>query len=448
MALRTRTTRSILGALVVVPLLGACGKTPAPASRATGAWNVSGGFVRDPQGRAVVLRGVQISGDQKAAPYIDAETFADYQRLRDDWGFDSLRFLMVWAAIEPQEGQYDDAYLDQLAERATWAQQLGLSVILDMHQDVYGEGFGFDGAPKWACDASYYAAFKPTTPWGLDVLDPNVQACTDQLYTSPDTLGHFTEAWRRVAQRLAGIPSIVGFDVLNEPEWGTYSIESFEADRLQPFYESVVKVVRAEAPQWIAFLEPAASRNLGVRTGLTPFSFGNVVYAPHSYDETAETSGSFPLDDAPHVVSNIEALQAEAQSLGAALWIGEYGGQWNDPNIGAYMGADYDGIGAVAGGSDLLGLQRRRRIQPRRRRRHRAHRARRRGGAPRIRAHRGRSGLVRVRRDDLDVHVRVPARRERRGADRDRRAGPRLSRRLSRRLRRLRLPGDRVGRRD
>ena len=46
-----------------------------------------------------------------------------------------------------------------------------------MHQDVYGEGFGFDGAPRWTCDAARYAAFVPRTPWFLSTLDPNVMAC-------------------------------------------------------------------------------------------------------------------------------------------------------------------------------------------------------------------------------------------------------------------------------
>jgi endoglycosylceramidase len=350
--LRARSTTA--SGIFAIALLASCGNSSAPApSPATGVWHVSGGFIRDEAGRAVILRGVQVSGDQKATPYLDGETAADYQRIHDDWGFDSIRFLMVWAAIEPQKGQYDDAYLDALAERAGWAQAAGLSVVVDMHQDIYGEGFGYDGAPAWACDASNYAAFQPVTPWSLNALNPNVEACTDELYTSPDTLAHFTEAWRRVANRLAGIPSVIGFDPLNEPEWGSESIGGFEQDRLEPFYESVVKVVRGEAPNWLAFVEPASSRNLGYPTGLTPFTFANVVYAPHSYDTNAETKGAFPLEDAPSIVSNVAALAAEAKSLNAALWIGEYGGQWNDPNIGAYVGAQYQGIGAVAGGSDL-----------------------------------------------------------------------------------------------
>src|SRR5439155_1284382 len=78
----------------------------------------------------------------------------------------------------------------------------GLSVILDMHEDVYGEGFGFDGAPRWTCDEARYAAFVPRTPWYLSSVDENVQSCVDHFYTDRETRQPFIEAWRHVAGRL------------------------------------------------------------------------------------------------------------------------------------------------------------------------------------------------------------------------------------------------------
>src|SRR5207247_9164568 len=141
--------------------------------------------------------------------------------LRRDPGMGSVRLLTTWAAIEPQRGAYDAAYLDALRVRLDWAQAAGLRVVLDMHQDLYGEGFGGDGAPRWTCDESRYAAFTPTDPWFLGAFDANVQMCVDELYTS-DRRAAFIAAWRHVAERLAGETAIVGFDVLNEPAWGTY----------------------------------------------------------------------------------------------------------------------------------------------------------------------------------------------------------------------------------
>jgi len=51
------------------------------------------------------------------------------------------------------------------------------------------------------------------------------------------------------------------------------------------------------------------------------------------------------------LITKIAELQDDATMLGAALWIGEYGGTADSPGITAYMDAEYDGQGAVAAGS-------------------------------------------------------------------------------------------------
>jgi endoglycosylceramidase len=314
-------------------------------------WHVRAGFLRDPDGRAAILRGVNLAGAHKVAPYLDDKLPADYARVRADWGFNSIRFLMTWAAVEPTEGVYDDAYLDRVAERMQWAADAGLAVVIDMHEDIYGEGFGFDGAPRWTCDESYYEAFVPRDPWFLSALDPNVQACVDDFFANPAKRTAFAAAWRHVAERLADAPAVVGFDALNEPNWGTYPPFQFEQDRLRPFYDEVVAAVRAAAPSWIAFLEPSASRNGGIPTGLTGFDFANVVYAPHSYDTNAEGGGGFDPRHRQAILDNVAFAAIEADVMDAALWIGEYGGDASQPGIVEYMTAQYDAAGAVAAGT-------------------------------------------------------------------------------------------------
>jgi endoglycosylceramidase len=312
-------------------------------------WHVRGGALRAPDGRAAILRGVNLSGAQKSPPYLDDKTPADYTRIRADWGMNAIRFVMTWSAVEPDIGRYDDAYLDRVAERLGWAAQAGLLVVLDMHEDIYGEGFGFDGAPRWTCDPARYAAFVPRTPWWLGALDANVQACVDDFYTRADLQQHFIAAWRHVAERLGAQPAVIGFDVLNEPAWGTYPIFDFEQDRLTPLYTQVVTAVRAAAPGWVAFLEPSSSRNTGVATGLTAFAFRDVMYAPHSYDQSAEGGAGFDAAHRQTILDNVAALAAEARTLDAGLWIGEYGGDPSKPGIVEYMTAQYDAAGAAAG---------------------------------------------------------------------------------------------------
>jgi endoglycosylceramidase len=350
-----RPTLPLLGAL----LLAGCGaEQPAagPAPTVREPFHVEDGFLRDGDGRAMLLRGLNLSGQHKYAPYFDFQQPPDYVRVRADWGMNAIRFLVIWAAIEPQEGVYDDEYLDEVAKRMDWARDAGLTVVLDMHQDVYGEGFasgGGDGAPKWTCDASNYASFVPDpTHWYFNNLTPQVTACWDHFWHTPGLRAHYAEAWRRLAARLAGYEgTIAGFDVMNEPYWGSYLITGFESDLLEPFYEDVVRAVRAERPGWAAFLEPSSSRNIGVPTELTPFPFPDVVYAPHSYDANAEMGNGFDPTHRASILMNAAALGAEARGLDAALWVGEYGGNGTQPGIYDYMDAEYTGIAAVAGGS-------------------------------------------------------------------------------------------------
>ena len=195
--MRTLAVSAALGAAFIV---AGCGKA-APR------WHVAGGFLRAPDGRAVILRGVNLSGTQKNAPYLDDKSAGDYARVRTDWGMNAIRFVMTWSAVEPDEGRYDDAYLDAIAARMQWADAAGLAVVLDMHEDVYGEGFGFDGAPRWTCEQARYDAFMPQMPWFVNTLDPNVEACVDGFYTRADlqaALRRGVAARRRAARQVAG----------------------------------------------------------------------------------------------------------------------------------------------------------------------------------------------------------------------------------------------------
>lgn len=335
--------------LVLAAVAAGCGDNLAPPPLCTGGWHVCAGHLRDASGRAVILRGMNVG--KKAPPYLDFHGPADLARMRADWGMNAMRFYLPWAAVEPSPGAYDDAYLAEVRARLDWAAAAGVDVVLDLHQDVYGEGFGFDGAPRWTCDESRYAAFVPVEPWPLNYLDANVKACFDELWNDPAKGQAHAAAWRHVAARLGDHPAVIGFDVINEPHWGSHDLFSFERDRLQAFYDRDVGAVRAVAPHWVAFLEPAASRNFGIPTTLAPFDYPDVVYAPHAYDSAAEQAQGFDPARRQAFIDNIAALRAEAEGLGAALWIGEYGGLGTDPGIGAYLDAAYDGAAAVAASS-------------------------------------------------------------------------------------------------
>ncbi len=338
--------RLLVAALFASLLALECDSGPPPP------FYVKDGFLRDSDGRALILHGANVSGMAKWAPYLPPQQPANLAHMHDDWGMNSMRLVTVWAAIEPQRGVFDDAYLGALEERVTWAEAAGILVVVDMHEDLYGEGFaGGDGAPKWTCDQSRYDAFVPTTPWFFGSLDPNVEACVDQFYADESLITEFIATWQHVAAKLMTHANVIGFDPLNEPNWGSVAINGFEEGTLAPFYDRVVAGVRAVAPEWVAFIEPSASRNLGFPTGLPKPSYDNVVYSPHSYDPNAEQGQAFNETHRAMILSNAVALRAEADAMGAALWIGEYGGPSSLTGITDYLGDELDAFGPVGAGA-------------------------------------------------------------------------------------------------
>src|ERR1019366_9991020 len=63
--------------------------------------------LRDRENRIVFYHGVNISNAAKSAPgFLSWQTKDDYARLRR-WGFNCVRYLVFWEAVEPREGVYD-----------------------------------------------------------------------------------------------------------------------------------------------------------------------------------------------------------------------------------------------------------------------------------------------------------------------------------------------------
>jgi hypothetical protein len=79
-------------------------------------YRAANGWMRDAQGRALLLHGINVSGASKRP---DSETGAlvpswlgddDWERIAG-WGFNAVRFLVFWEALEPAPDTPDEAYL-------------------------------------------------------------------------------------------------------------------------------------------------------------------------------------------------------------------------------------------------------------------------------------------------------------------------------------------------
>ena len=73
----------------------------------------------------------------------------------------------MWPGVEPVRGQYNQTYLDIVAEIVEEASSYGIYTLADMHEDVLSERFCGEGVPGWASqpNASTRATFPE--PLGL-----------------------------------------------------------------------------------------------------------------------------------------------------------------------------------------------------------------------------------------------------------------------------------------
>ncbi|MEZ6187187.1 MAG: cellulase family glycosylhydrolase [Planctomycetota bacterium] len=191
-----------------------------------GRLQVEGRQLRDPAGRSVLLRGVNVG--LKHAPFLPPHTAQDVASLVDRTGIDFVRLYVAWRALEPEPGRYDAAYLAQvLAAIRLWTAR-GVYVCVDFHQDVWGGAFTAHGAPEWASLGSLKGLQLPTgLPWQARYIEPRVFNQFEAFWsnqTVPQTgLGvqdHYANAWAHLAAALKDEDLVVGYDPMNEPFMG------------------------------------------------------------------------------------------------------------------------------------------------------------------------------------------------------------------------------------
>jgi len=281
-----------LSIFIIVFLAASCQKETAPRTYST----EDSGVMYDEYGRTLMLHGLNTSSDAKYGDYLPWIIESDVEKEATEFGFNFVRLLTSWVAIEPDRGRYDEDYINELAERVEWYTSRGMYVMIDMHQDVYGAAVGGNGAPPWACitdgaepiDVSQF-------PWWVKNIDPAVIAAWKNFwsYTEHKYLqDHYIMAWQKIMERFRDNKFVIGYDLMNEP-WGGDLIKvflsgEFEKKLLTAFYARMIPELRKTEPDKYLFFEPtpapvtfgAPSYLKKIADSRTP---GKLVYAPHCY---------------------------------------------------------------------------------------------------------------------------------------------------------------------
>lgn len=197
------------------------------------------GFVRtegtrfvDAYGREMLFHGVNVVNKEPRKNYTEIFDSLEIQALAS-YGFNVIRLGVIWSGVEPEPGLYDDHYLEEIDQMIRWINQAGMYVLLDMHQDLFGQKFS-DGAPDWATLDQGLPHFKGAIWSDSYMISPAVQAAFDNFWDNAqasDGTGvqdRYVNMWKMLAKRYQWNAGIIGFDLMNEPFMGT------EAQQVMP----------------------------------------------------------------------------------------------------------------------------------------------------------------------------------------------------------------------
>ena len=203
-------------------------------------------------------------------------------------GFNSIRVPFDYKLLTPEElpGVWRDSGFDLLDRVVNWSTQEGLYVILDMHCAPGGQtGANIDDS--WGY------------PW---------------LYESSQSQQRLADVWRRIAERYRDNPTVLGYDLLNEPLPNWPELRKYDS-MLEPLFKKITKAVREVDQNHIVILEgvdwDSSLRNFG-----PPFD-PKSVYSFHKYWT-------------PVAKESIQPFLDFRDKYDVPIWLGESGENTNE----------------------------------------------------------------------------------------------------------------------
>jgi endoglucanase len=338
LVLTTAGIAAVSEATAATPAATAAAVAPAASGVGAGFWHTSGNQILDSAGNPVRIAGINWYGFETPDEIAHGLWAQDYHAIINDikaLGYNTIRIpfsnQMVEDPIVPQNLSFYNATgpintdleglnaLQDLSKIVTYAGEEGLKVILDDHRSEAGESAEANGL------------------W----------------YTSTYTSQDWVNDWVTLAKMFAGNPTVVGFDLRNEPHtpagdtyaqgatWGTGD----PSTDVRLAYEQAGNAILAADPGALIFCEgisenPDASASGGydstwwggdlAEAGPFPVTLsspGHVVYSAHDYGPDLFQQTWFNSSTTPASLDAVwNQFWGYLYTAGTApVWVGEFG---------------------------------------------------------------------------------------------------------------------------
>ena len=279
----------------------------------------------DRDGRIKVYHGVNVCNYSKwNEDNLPWHTEKDYEKLKE-YGFNLVRFVIFWAAIEPERGIYNNEYISKVKGHISILNKLGIDVILDLHQDLYNKKFSGNGFPDWALPEGDLP-FKPKKKWYLNYFQKSVIKSYSHFWKSESLRSSYIDMLCYVQNQFVGTNNVIGIDVMNEPFPKIPPLLFFESCTLYNFYQRIdmeMKEKRAVIPM---YYEPAIYTSAGIptklcgRVGMTLKKF-----IPHYYPPFCHYEGTYNRFNKFLMSFALKCKAMEASKMHSPYIIGEFG---------------------------------------------------------------------------------------------------------------------------
>ena len=340
MSRRAGVLLAALAALLALAPAAGAAPTPERVAKPDGPLGHEGRWLTDRHGRVVILHGVNMVS--KRPPYVPAGTGfgpddADFLRRH---GFNTVRLGVIYSGVEPQPGNYDDAYLRRVGRTQRQLAHEGIFSQLDFHQDLYNERFGGEGWPDWATLDDGVPADPLTGFPGSYISSPGLNRAFDNFWENEAGPGgvtlqaRYAGAWRHVARTFRDRPYVMGYDLLNEPWPGSgwaqcasnIGCPAFDTGPFTAFYERMITAIRRVDRRNLIWYEPNVIFNFGSDSSVDSLDDPRLGFSFHIYclapavgvpggGEACATAEELTWDNA----------DKQASQTGSALLLSEFG---------------------------------------------------------------------------------------------------------------------------